>query len=95
VTNSIALGQIQRFVAAWYQGLDIHAPIEECYKILADDGLNMQFPDGYIRDHASFKKWYDRVTNLFFDEKHTIRNIESGPFGPLAHSAVFWSPGDV
>src|SRR5439155_19658686 len=59
---------IKKFVAAWYYALDIHAPIEECNRLLTEEGLNVQFPDGDIRDLAGFKKWYDRVTNLFFDE---------------------------
>jgi hypothetical protein len=35
----------------------------------------MQFPDGDIRDFDSFKKWYDRVTNLFFDENHYVQTV--------------------
>jgi len=69
--------QIRKFAAAWYYVLDIHAPIEEAYKLLADKGLNMQFPDGDIRDFASFKKWYDRVTNLFFDEIHNVQSVKA------------------
>jgi hypothetical protein len=68
--------QIRKFAAAWYYVLDIHAPIEEAYKLLADKDLNMQFPDGDIRDFASFKKWYDRVTNLFFDEVHNVQSVK-------------------
>ena len=41
------------------------------------EDLNMQFPDGDIRDYASFKKWYDRVTNLFFDENHYVQTVEA------------------
>jgi hypothetical protein len=68
--------EIKAFVAAWYQALDFHIPIQQVYPLLADEGLNMQFPDGDIRDHASFKKWYDRVTNLFFDETHNVQTVE-------------------
>ncbi len=69
--------QIKRLVAAWYLALDQHDPIENCYAMLADEGLNMQFPDGDIRDTASFKKWYDRVTNLFFDENHIVQSVKA------------------
>lgn len=68
---------IKKFVAAWYLALDQHAPIEECYKLLADKGLRVIFPDGDITDQASFKKWYDRVTNLFFDENHNVVSVTS------------------
>jgi len=68
--------KIKQFATAWYRALDVHAPLEECYRFLADDGLNMQFPDGDIRDFSSFKTWYDRVTHLFFDENHNIQSLK-------------------
>jgi len=77
MSNSITLDQIKQFVAAWYQALDFHVPIEEAYTLLADKGLNVQFPDGDIRDFDSFKKWYDRVTHLFFDENHNVQTVEA------------------
>ena len=80
--------QIRNFAAAWYYVLDIHAPIEEAYKLLADKDLNMQFPDGDIRDFASFKKWYDRVTNLFFDEVHNVQSVQADIQGKEASVEV-------
>ncbi len=68
--------EIRRFVAAWYQALDFHVPIADAYALLSATSLNMQFPDGDIRDFASFKQWYDRVTNLFFDENHYVQQVE-------------------
>jgi hypothetical protein len=73
----ITEAQIKGLVAAWYLALDQHDPIENCYALLADDGLVMTFPDGDIRDHASFKKWYDRVINLFFDENHVVNSVSA------------------
>jgi hypothetical protein len=84
MSQAITQEQIKTFVAAWYRALDNHDPIEKCYKLLADDGLNMQFPDGDIRDYASFKKWYDRVINLFFDENHYVQTVESTISGDQA-----------
>ena len=69
--------EIKDFAAAWYYALDIHAPIEDAFRLLADTDLNMQFPDGDIRDFAGFKKWYDRVTGLFFDESHNVQSVKS------------------
>ena len=77
MNEPITEDQIKIFVAAWYQALDFHVPIEQAYALLADQGLHVQFPDGDIRDYASFKKWYDRVTNLFFDESHYVQTVES------------------
>jgi len=67
--------QGQQIAAAWYRALDVHAPLDEC-RWLADNNLNMQFPDGDIHDFSSFQRWYGGVTNRFFDEKHTIQKIE-------------------
>ena len=77
IMAELTLDEIKIFVAAWYRALDFHVPIEECYRLLTDEGLNMQFPDGDIRDFASFKRWYDRVTNLFFDENHYVQSVEA------------------
>ena len=77
MSKSITLEQIKTFVAAWYRALDIHEPIGIAYTFLASEGLNMQFPDGDIRDYASFKKWYERVTTLFFDENHYVQTVEA------------------
>jgi len=66
---------IRKFVAAWYNALDVHAPVAECWRFLADRDLSMEFPDGKIRDFDSFNNWYDRVTHLFFDENHTVSHV--------------------
>jgi len=84
VSNPITQEQIKTFVSAWYRALDNHDGIEECYPLLAENGLNMQFPDGDIRDYAGFKKWYDRVTNLFFDENHYVQTVEATISGDQA-----------
>jgi hypothetical protein len=76
-SNPLTEENIRRFAVAWYVALDVHAPFEECARFLADQGLNMQFPDGDIRDAASFKKWYDRVTNIFFDENHNVQSVNA------------------
>ncbi|MBN1148919.1 MAG: hypothetical protein JXA78_16785 [Anaerolineales bacterium] len=99
MSNPITVEQIKQFAAAWYQALDFHVPIEEAYALLADKGLNMQFPDGDIRDFNSFKKWYDRVTNLFFDENHYVQTVEAKISGDEAivdivvgWQASWWEP---
>jgi hypothetical protein len=82
--NMLAEDNIKAFVAAWYRALDFHIPIAEAYAFLADEGLNMQFPDGDIRDFNSFKAWYDRVTNLFFDENHYVQTVDVRLEGDVA-----------
>jgi hypothetical protein len=74
-TAPLTAESINRFVAAWYQALDFHIPIEQVYPMLAEKGLKVVFPDGDITDFASFKVWYDRVTGLFFDENHYVQSV--------------------
>jgi hypothetical protein len=76
LNNRISLEQTEQFAAAWYRALDVHAPLSECLGMLAETDLSMRFPDGEINDALSFQKWYERVRNLFFDEKHTVLNVE-------------------
>ncbi len=99
---AMEIGQIRKFVGAWYQALDFHVPVEECYKLLSDEGLNVQFPDGDIRDMAGFKKWYDRVTNIFFDENHYVKSVAASIRGDEADldivvgwQASWWEPPDA
>jgi hypothetical protein len=96
---ALTLPEIKSFVAAWYLALDQHAPIEACYAMLADKGLRVTFPDGDITDQASFKKWYDRVTNIFFDENHNVASVDAQINGDEATLAVvvawqasWWEP---
>jgi hypothetical protein len=99
MAEPITLDQIQRFVAAWYRALDQHDPFDGLYALLADHDLNVQFPDGDIRDRASAKKWYDRVTNLFFDENHVVQSVDADIKGDGASvrivvgwQASWWEP---
>ncbi len=101
MTELISLNekQIIDFVAVWFRALDFHVPLEEISSYLADAGLKMDFPDGAIRDTASFKKWYHRVTNLFFDENHNVQSVKANITGELAvvdivvgWQASWWEP---
>ncbi len=99
MSNPLTEAEIRRFIAAWYEALDFHVPIAQAYAMLADEGLKMQFPDGDIRDYDSFKQWYDRVTNLFFDENHFVNQVEAQIDGEYATvdiivgwQASWWEP---
>jgi hypothetical protein len=84
----ITIERARAFAGAWFLALDEHVPIERAYAFLADDGLNMQFPDGDIRDYSSFRRWYDRVTHLFFDEIHNVHSVEGTLHGEGAELRV-------
>jgi hypothetical protein len=61
----------------WYKLLDVHAPTEELLPLLLDDGLEMRFPEETARGHAGFRKWYERVITIFFDEVHTLKEVKT------------------
>ena len=72
----------------WYKALDVHAPIEELYGMLLDEGNEMLWPEGPTYGHEGFKGWYDKVTRLFFDEVHTITKVDSAIDGERADVEV-------
>ena len=76
--DALTADEIKDLADRWYKALDVHAPIEELYDMLLDDGNEMMWPEGPTHGHAEFKGWYDKVTNLFFDEVHTITRIRPG-----------------
>jgi hypothetical protein len=86
--EAITIEQARAFAGGWFLALDEHVPIDRAYSFLADDGLSMQFPDGDIRDFASFRRWYERVTRLFFDEIHSVHSVEATIAGDGAELRV-------
>jgi hypothetical protein len=91
--------EIAEMAERWYKALDVHAPIEELYDMLLDEGNVMEWPEGPTYGHAGFKTWYDRVTRIFFDEVHTITSVEPTIDGTSADvkvvvnwQAKVWNP---
>ena len=71
----LSQAEIEAFVAAWYRKLDIHAPWEELQPLVAEQGLEMQFPEGSISGVEAFRNWYEGVIRIFFDELHTVTRV--------------------
>ena len=76
--------EIEAFVADWYHKLDIHAPSEELMPMVAEqcliiqvkeECLEMQFPEGRINGAEAFRRWYEGVIRIFFDELHTVTRV--------------------
>ncbi len=68
--------EVKQLVNDWYLKLDIHATVEELLPLLADDNLEMQFPEVTLYSHNEFKTWYDGVIHTFFDEVHTMQSLD-------------------
>lgn len=70
---------INELVSQWYKKLDVHAPMVEILPLLADQDLEMVFPETTAYGYAGFENWYQRVIRVFFDEIHTLREVTSNP----------------
>ena len=68
--------EVKAFVDEWYRKLDVHAPAEELVPLVADEDLEMKFPEATLRGKAAFKDWYEGVIRKFFDEVHDMKDLE-------------------
>jgi hypothetical protein len=68
--------EVKQVVEDWYQKLDVHAPMVEVLPMLAEEGLEMRFPEATLRSLAEFEGWYQGVIRIFFDEVHTLQTLE-------------------
>lgn len=91
--------EIDDLADRWYKALDVHAPVEELWAMLLDEGNEMDWPEGPTYGHQEFKGWYDRVTRIFFDEVHTLSKVEPAIDGERADvevvvnwQAKVWNP---
>jgi hypothetical protein len=67
--------EVQTLAADWYRKLDVHAPLVELLPMVAEDGLEMRFPEATLRTLAEFEAWYTGVIRIFFDEVHTLKQV--------------------
>lgn len=91
--------EIKEMATAWYQKLDVHAPMVEILPMLADEELEMVFPESTVTGWAGFEGWYQRVIRIFFDEVHTLKEVTSVIDGDQAEvkvvvqwEASMWDP---
>lgn len=78
VTNvtSLTEAEVKQLVTDWYLKLDVHAPLEDYVPFLAEECLEMRFPEGTVYGFDGFKGWYERVIRIFFDEVHTLKEVK-------------------
>jgi len=79
---------IQTLAEAWYKKLDVHAPMVELLPLLADEELEMVFPEATVYGYAGFEGWFQRVIRIFFDEVHTVKLVSSEISGDTASVKV-------
>jgi hypothetical protein len=67
--------EVRQLVTEWYKDLDVHAPLVQLLPKVADDGLEMRFPEATLHSTAEFEYWYQGVIRIFFDEVHSVRDL--------------------
>ena len=99
MAEALTEADVEKVVDDWYKLLDVHAPVDDVLPLLADEELEMQFPEGTLHGHEAFKGWYETVTNRFFDEVHTMKELNIAPDGDTADvklvvnwQAKIWDP---
>jgi hypothetical protein len=100
MADTLTKEEIEDLADRWYKALDVHAPVEELYAMLLDDGNEMMWPEGPTHGHREFNDdWYQRVIRIFFDEVHTITKVDSKIDGDSADvevvvnwQAKIWNP---
>lgn len=73
---SLTNAEIDGFVRDWYKALDVHVPMVDVLPMLAEEGLEMQFPEATLRGFADFEGWYQKVIRIFFDEIHNVKEVK-------------------
>ncbi|MFC0547846.1 nuclear transport factor 2 family protein [Kutzneria chonburiensis] len=79
---------VATFVQQWYDLLSDHEPVERLLPMVADDGLEMAFPERTLRGHADFRDWYVAVGEAFSDQTHTVELLSSTDNGDTIDIAV-------
>ena len=84
--------EIRDLAEVWYRKLDVHAPLVEVLPMLAEDDLEMVFPEATLQGLAGFEGWFERVIRIFFDEVHKLKEVSVTLKGDTAdvHVVVEW-----
>ena len=85
--NALTETLVRHTVVRWYRALDRHDDLLDVLPYLADNGLEMRFPETTVYGHSGFKGWYDTVIAKFFDEEHTVKSIDVDLHGPTSATA--------
>ncbi|MGH3252910.1 MAG: nuclear transport factor 2 family protein [Trebonia sp.] len=67
--------ELRSYAVNWFAALDRHVDVEALLPLLADQELEMRFPEGVQKGHAGFREWYRTVTSRFFDEAHELKQF--------------------
>ena len=80
--------EVRKFVADWYHALDVHVPPEDALAMTAEEGLEFHIPEGVFRGREGFSEIYHNWTHTFFDEIHTLKDVQVSLNGAQADLKV-------
>jgi hypothetical protein len=62
-------------VLTWYASTNDHRPVADFEMLLSED-VEMRYPNKEepFTGRAAFRKWYDEVLKIFFDETHEVES---------------------
>lgn len=92
MASQLMESEVRELAAEWYRKLDVHAPLVEVLPLLAEDGVEMKFPEATLHGLAEFEGWFERVIRIFFDEVHRLKEVTVKLNGDTAdvHVVVEW-----
>ncbi len=95
----LSIHEIDDLVHEWYHKLDVHAPVEDMLALLAEEGLEMRFPEGTLRDRNEFRPLYQGWIRSYFDEIHELKKLSVTPAGDTSEVRIvvnwrfrIWNP---
>jgi hypothetical protein len=86
--QALSAQEVDKLARDWYRALDVHVPVEELLPMLSSTGLKMVFPEATLEGIDGFKGWYHDVTHKFFDEVHTVKEVDAKNHGDHADVKV-------
>lgn len=70
-------GEIKTFVQKWFDLLSAHVPVEHLLPMLAQENLEMVFPERTLLSHDDFRDWYRVVGENFTNQEHILEELNS------------------
>ena len=74
-TTDVSESEVKKFVLDWYRKLDVHPPVEDMLRFVADEKLVMKMPEATFYRHNGFKEWYGGV-DQFRDQSHIVQALK-------------------
>lgn len=68
--------EVRQMVLDWYRALDVHEPLVDVLQYVSESELEMVFPEATLSSLADFEGWYQTVIRVFFDEVHTMKELD-------------------